>query len=446
MVSQHLNRNIVYRTCLLAFNAVATSWLLFDRQIYVPVIFTAIIFIFQVVELINFLNRTNRKIAWFFDAIRNEDSALNFPENTGNKALNELNNSLNNVNELIKNIKFDLREQEQYFQTILEHVSIGILTHNEKGNIFLANSAAKNLLGREHLTHINQISQVDRKLFAAIKELQPGDRRLASFKSKNGIIQLSLKATKFITSRENLQLITIQDIKNEMETKELESWIKLIRVLTHEIMNTVAPITSLSQTIMGYYKNLDDGQPSEKIINNTMKGLEVINERGAGLISFVETYRKLTRLPQPEKKPVQVKQLLDNTITLINLEPIDENIQIKWEVNPEDLEIAADKKQVSQVLINLLKNAVEALKNKPDGKIILKGEINSDGRAQISVTDNGPGIPDDLMDKIFVPFFTTKESGSGIGLSLSRQIMLLHGGSLKVDSTPGKMTMVSLVF
>jgi signal transduction histidine kinase len=197
---------------------------------------------------------------------------------------------------------------------------------------------------------------------------------------------------------------------------------------------------------MGYYKNLEGEVPSAKIITNTMKGLEVINERGAGLISFVETYRKLTRLPQPEKKPVEVKQLFDNTITLLNMEPIDENIRIKWEVNPENLEIAADKKQVSQVLINLLKNALEALKNRPGGTVLLKGEINSEGRAQISVTDNGPGIPDDLMDKIFVPFFTTKESGSGIGLSLSRQIMLLHGGSLKVESTPEKSTTVSLVF
>jgi nitrogen fixation/metabolism regulation signal transduction histidine kinase len=446
MVSRHLNRNIILRSLLIALNGLVIGWLLFDRQSYIPAIFLTFLFVFQIIELINFLNRTNRKIAWFFDAIRNEDSALNFPEKTGNKALDELNTSLNNVNELIKSIKFDLREQEHYFKTILESVSIGILTHNEKGNIFLANSAAKNLLDREHLTHINQINQIDRKLFAAIKELQPGDRRLASFKSKNGIIQLSLKATKFITSRENLQLITIQDIKNEMETKELESWIKLIRVLTHEIMNSVAPITSLSQTIMGYYKNLDGELPSEKIITNTMKGLEVINERGAGLISFVETYRKLTRLPQPEKKPVQVKQLFDNTTTLINKETIDENIRIKWEVNPDNLEIAADKKQVSQVLINLLKNALEALKNKPGGIILLKGVISSTGRAQISVTDNGPGIPDDLMDKIFVPFFTTKESGSGIGLSLSRQIMLLHGGSLKVESTLGEMTTVSLVF
>ena len=216
-----------------------------------------------------------------------------------------------------------------------------------------------------------------------------------------------------------------------MDTKELESWIKLIRVLTHEIMNTVAPITSLSQTILGYFKNLDGNPPSEKIVGNTIKGLEVINERGTGLIGFVETYRTLTRIPPPEKKTINLKQLLDNTITLIGIDSMDKNIHIDSEVIPTDLEISADKKQISQVLINLVKNSIEALKNSEKGKIKLKGEINEYSRVQITVFDNGPGIPDDIMDKIFVPFYTTKESGSGIGLSLSRQIMLLHGGSFK---------------
>jgi nitrogen fixation/metabolism regulation signal transduction histidine kinase len=446
MVSQSLNRNISFRVLFLAVTAIIIGWLIFDKQIYILALFIALIFIVQVFELIHFLNRTNRKIAYFFDAIRNDDSTLNFPENAGNKSLNELNASLNKVNELIKNIKFELQEQEQYFRTILEHVSIGILSFNEKGNIFLANSAAKNLLNHEHLTHINQISRIDKKLFKALKELQPGDRKLVNFNSRHGIIQLSLKSTLFKTTQEQFQLVAIQDIKNELETKELESWIKLIRVLTHEIMNTIAPITSLSQTILGYFKNPGENLPEEKIIRNTVKGLEVINERGAGLISFVETYRKLTRIPQPEKKPVPIYKLFDSTITLINIEPIDINIEIKWEVYPEDLEVAADKKQISQVLINLIKNSLEALKNNEGGTILLKGEMNENGRAQITVTDNGPGIPDDLMDKIFIPFFTTKDSGSGVGLSLSRQIMLLHGGSLKVVSVVGKSTTVSLVF
>lgn len=446
MVSKNFFLNIIFRVCFLATTALLTGWLFFDRQALFPGIFVALIFISQVLELIRFLNSTNRKIAFFFDAIRNDDSTLNFPLNTGNRSLDELNGSLNKVNELIKNIKFELREQEQYFKTILEHVSIGIITFNKTGSIFLSNTAARLLLNHEHLTHINQLSRVDKKLFSAVKELQPGDRKLVSFNGKTGAVQLSLKSTLFITTQEHFQLVTIQDIKNEMETKELESWIKLIRVLTHEIMNSVAPITSLSQTISGYFKNLKGKLPDERIIGNTIKGLEVINERGAGLISFVETYRKLTRIPPPEKKPVNVEQLFDSTITLINIEPIDKKIRISCDVLPPGLEIAADKKQISQVLINLIKNSLEALKNSEEGKIRLKGEINENGRAQITVFDNGPGIAGDLMDKIFIPFFTTKESGSGIGLSLSRQIMMLHGGSLKLVSAPGKQTQAILEF
>ncbi len=445
MVSRNLYISIIFRVCLLALTAILIAWLTFDKQIYLFAGFLLLIFVIEVIELINFLNRTNQKIAFFFDAIRNDDSTLKFPERTGNEAMNELNASINNVNDIIKNIKFELEEQEQYFKTILEHVSIGIITYNEKGNIYLSNSAARNLLHHEHLTHINQIQKVDKRLFLTLKELQPGDRKLVSFNLKSGTVQLSLKSTLFKTAQDNFQLVTIQDIKNELEIKELESWIKLIRVLTHEIMNTVAPITSLSQTILGYFKNLDGNSPSEKIIGNTIKGLEVINERGTGLIGFVDTYRKLTRLPQPEKKPVNVGQLFENISTLVKHEPVYEKVQINWDLNPPDLEVYADKKQISQVLINLVKNSIEALKTLNDGRIDIIGEINEDGRAQIVVNDNGPGIQDDLMDKIFIPFFTTKESGSGVGLSLSRQIMQLHGGSLTVKSIPGQ-TSFSIIF
>jgi len=431
---------------MLALTALLIGWLLFDKKNLMAGVFAAIIFVFLVAEIIHFLNRTNTKIAFFFDAIRNDDSTLNFPENTGNKSLDELNSSLNKVNELIKNIKFELQEQEQYFRTILEQVSIGIISFSERGNIYLSNTAARNLLGHEHLTHVDQISQIDRKLYAVIKDLRPGDRKLVSFNSKTGIVQLSLKSTLFKTAQETFQLVVIQDLKTELETQELESWIKLIRVLTHEIMNTVAPITSLSQTILEYFKGLDGQMPSEKIIGNTIKGLEIINERGTGLIGFVETYRKLTRIPQPDKKPISVAQLFENTVTLIKSEPANEHIQIIWEVKPIDLEIVADKKQVAQVLINLLKNSVEALKNQDRGKIILKGEINQNNRIFILVTDNGQGIPEDLMDKIFIPFFTTKENGSGIGLSLSRQIMQMHGGSLKLISVHGKQTQAVMEF
>jgi nitrogen fixation/metabolism regulation signal transduction histidine kinase len=446
MASKNLYLNIILRCCFLAVSAILTGWIFFDHKIPVLGIMLAIIFVFQAAELIHFLNRTNRQIAFFFDAVRNDDTTLRFPENTGNKSVNELNNSLNRVNESIKNIKLELREQEQYFKTILEHVSIGIITFNKNGNIFLSNTAARNLLNCNPLTHINQLLRVDKKLWTAIKELQSGEQKLVNFNSKTGTVQLSLKSTLFKTAQEDFQLVAIQDIKNEMETKELESWIKLIRVLTHEIMNSVAPITSLSQTILGYYNASGENLPSEKVIGNTVKGLKVINERSAGLISFVETYRKLTRIPPPDKKPVSLEQLFESTITLVNTDSASKTITISREVSPPDIEIFADKKQISQVLINLVKNSMEALKTNSEGKIMLKGEVIENGRVRVTVTDSGPGIPRDLMDKIFIPFFTTKESGSGIGLSLSRQIMLLHGGSLKMISEPGKQTVAVLEF
>ena len=437
---------ILIRILLLTGTSFILGWLIFTQRLYVQCVFIGIIFLIQIIELISYINRTNRKIAFFFDAIRNDDSTLNFPVKTGNKSLNELNTSLNRVNELIKDIKFELQEQEQYFKTIIEHVTIGILTYNEKGTIFLSNTAIRNILNHEHLTHIDQLLRIDRKLYSALKELRPGDVRLVSFYNGRDTIQLSLKSTLFKTSHENLQLVTIQDIKNELEAKELESWIKLIRVLTHEIMNTIAPITSLSQTLLGYFKNLSGNKPDDKTIGNTVKGLEVINERGLGLIGFVDSYRKLTRLPQPDKKTILLNELLDRIITLVNMESKEPKIKIRWNVTPVQLEILADNKQISQVLINLIKNATEALKNKEDGMIAIEGKLNDRGRPQISVTDNGPGIPPDQMDKIFIPFYTTKESGSGIGLSLSRQIMQMHGGSLNLVSVTGKYTSAILIF
>src|SRR5690606_11511648 len=210
MASKNFYLNIVFRTLFLAATSLAIGWLFFVSKLYVPGSVVTLIFLIQIVELISYLNRTNRKIAFFFDAVRNDDSTLHFPVNTGNKSLDELNESLNKLNELIKTIKFDLQEQEQYFKTILEHVSIGVISINQSGNIYLSNSAARNLLNREQLTHVDQLMQVDKKLFLAIKELQPGDHKLISFNSITGTVQLSMKSTSFNTADQNLQLIAIQ--------------------------------------------------------------------------------------------------------------------------------------------------------------------------------------------------------------------------------------------
>jgi len=439
-------KNSIVRLCLMAAAAFVSGWLFLGRHNFWAGSFALIVTIALIAELVHFINQANRKIAYFFDAIRNDDSTLYFPEITGNKSLNELNSSLNKMNELIKGIKFKLQEQEQYYKTILEHVSVGILTINDKGSILQANSAAKKLLNYEHLSHVSQLERVDAKLFSAVKHLEPGEHKLIGLSTLNGFLQLSLKATRFITSEENLRLVTVQDIKNELEAKELESWVKLISVLTHEIMNTIAPITSLSETLLGYFRDSEKLLLNEKETANTSKGLEVINERAKGLMNFVESYRKLTRLPLPNKKNIGAGLLIEKIITLFNSDPANRNIEITFDINPAGLEIIADEEQISQVLINLSKNSLEALNGQANGKIVFKASLGENGRPVVSVADNGPGITPDLAEKIFIPFFTTKESGSGIGLSLSRQIMQMHGGSLKVTSIPEKSTTFIMYF
>ncbi len=447
MASKNLYLNIVFRCFLIVLFSLLTGLLIFHYQYYVLGAISFLLIIGFLIGLIHYLNKTNAKIAYFFDAIRNEDSSLSFPKHSGNRVLDQLHKSLENLNNMMKKLLIEQQQQEQYFQAILEQVPIGVITFNETGMIFLSNKAAKYLLSYEHLNHIRQLERTDLQLYHTIKSIRPGDRKLVRIHKKKGDVQLSLKSILFKTAEDNLQLVTIQDIKSELEKTEQESWIKLIRVLTHEIMNTVAPITSMSEILLKSFTELEGTIISEKTINSTVKGLEMINDQGKGLISFVESYRKLTRLPDPVMKPIPVKKIFEKIVTLINTDPVVNSIiPVKTNVKPADLEIIADEKQISQVLVNLCKNSLEALSHNNNGSIELKGFINNQGRPQLIVSDNGTGIPEENLDKIFIPFFTTKESGSGVGLSLSRQIMQMHGGSLTANSVQGKRTSMIMVF
>ncbi|HYQ58721.1 MAG TPA: ATP-binding protein, partial [Draconibacterium sp.] len=410
----------------------------------------AIIILISTLNLIYFLNRINRRIFYFFDAIKNEDSTLRFPNNIDNKIINDLNQSLQKVNAQIQQIYIDNQKQEQYFQALIEHAATGMFTFNKKGFILHSNKLAKQLFEVDVLTHINQLERIDAKLFQTIKEIEPSEQHLITLHLKSGVIQLLIKSNSFISESDEMMLISVHDIKNQLDEKELESWRKLIRVMMHEIMNSITPVTSLSESLAGYfYKDGATVSPEDinvKTIETTIRGLEVIREQGKGLINFVESYRKITRLPAPEKKIFQVKNLIDHISILSSSFDNAEHVELSCNVTPPELELHADEKQISQVLINLVKNAYEANATNDNAKITINAAINNAGHPVISVTDNGPGISDELMDRIFVPFFTTKENGSGIGLSISRQIMQLHGGSLKMSSVSGKYTSAVLVF
>lgn len=438
MVSRNIYLQLVFRVILMTTTVIIATYFFFNKQ-YVVGSIGAIIMVFQTGGLIGYVNQTNRKIAYFFDAIKNEDFTLRFPEKLSVKSLEELNHSLNMLNSMIQDIHLKKQAQEQYYQEILRQADIGIFTINPKGHILYANPTVQELLNYRPLNHVKQLNQVDTELYTLFAELKPFGNTIFKLGNERGKKELSLKCTPIIIEGQQLLLVVVHDIHKELDEKETDSWVKLIRVLTHEIMNTITPITSISESILNYFKKGNKPEIpthfSEQQIKNTTKGLQVIKEQGSDLMSFVQSYRNFLNIPEPDRELVCAKALFEKVIVLLNEQKEDSSITIKTKIEPTGLEVYIDQKQLTQVLLNLGKNAKQSLEGIDDGYIHFAAGINTMNKKFIQVTDNGAGIPENLIDEIFVPFFTTKNTGTGIGLSLSKQIMRLHGGSIQVSST-----------
>lgn len=450
MISKNLYINLIVRVLIIVILSVLSGYLIAAGKSLRINFICLLAIVVMTINLVTFLNGINRKIRYFFDSIRNDDSSLSFSVEEKNITVKEIYKNMNRVNEQIKKLKIDNRNQEQYFRILIEHLAIGIITFDEKGFILNSNSSARKLLQTDVLTHIKQIERIDTRLFQTINSLRPSERRLVPLRTEKGEIQLSLKTASFRTNSDEVIILSIQDIKNELDEKEVESWMKLIRILMHEIMNSITPITSLSESLSKIYSN--EGQPvspdqlTSKTIATTLKGLNVIKDQGKGLMSFVESYRKLTRIPEPEKQLFRIADLFNRLEILYDSQVKKDKFELSFSVKEADLEIFADQNLISQVLINLIGNAHDSIENIPEGKILINAGTDHELHPEICVIDNGPGIPEENLDEIFIPFFTTRQNGSGIGLSVSRQIMKMHGGNLKVRSVPGKETIFCLSF
>lgn len=448
MVSRHIYLQLIFRILMISVAAIAVGFFFFGGH-YMLAGLALVLLIFLTAYLIHYVNQTNRKIAYFFDAIKNEDFTLRFPEKLTVKSLEELNHSLNMLNAMIQDIHLKKQAQEQYYQEILRQADIGILTVNPQGHILYANPTVQRLLNYSPLNHIKQLSKVNEELYVIFKDLKPFESRIFQLENEREKTQLALKSTAISVDGQSLLLVVVQDIHKELDEKETDSWVKLIRVLTHEIMNTITPITSISESILKYFKPNDGKtktQLNESHVQNTIKGLEVIKEQGGDLMEFVQSYRSFLSLPKPDKSLVPAKKLLERVQVLMDQENKSAPVVFDIVADPVDLELFIDEKQISQILVNLAKNALQSLNGQENGTIRIIAGSTDTGKKFIQVTDNGPGIPPDLIDEIFVPFFTTKSIGTGIGLSLSKQIMHLHGGSMKVHSVPFKETSFVLGF
>ncbi len=454
MVSRHIYWQLVFRILLISAAALGSGFFFFDRQYLLSILVFSFL-VLQTVFLIHYVNQTNRKIAYFFDAIKNEDFTLRFPEKLSVKSLEELNHSLNMLNAMVQDIHLKKQAQEQYYQEILKQADIGILTINPKGHILYANPTVEKLLNYRPLNHVKQLKQVDENLYALFEDLAPFESKTFQLTNEREKTQLALKSTAITVDRQSLLLVVVQDIHKELDEKETDSWVKLIRVLTHEIMNTITPITSISESVLKYFKKdgqlLTPGEFVEHHMKSTIKGLEVIKDQGNDLMGFVQSYRTFLNVPEPDKALIHAQELFEKVTLLLGEHGEEDSIDIEIVVDPEDLELFIDEKQITQVLLNLGKNAQQALQNgggtapeQDRGKIRFLAGIDEKGKKIVKVWDNGPGISPEHLDEIFVPFFTTKHTGTGIGLSLSKQIMRLHGGSIQVASKEN--TVFSLTF
>ena len=417
-------------------------------KIYTLVVSGSVL-ILQAIWFLFYLNKTNREINRFFSSLKVKDYSLKISSKFGKDSLNELSVVLNETMEVIRNIKVENEKQFQFLQIIVEHVSVGLISFSNNNEVVFINKAAKDLIRLRSVRNINDLKKVGDVLHKEIKELNPGNQKLLKIRINDEFLQLLIKSSVLKVNDEVLKLVSLQNVKNELEENELESWQKLIRVLTHEIMNSITPITTLTLAIK---KCLNAGNDeSQENINNdqikdAIKNTDLIEERSKGLIQFVENYRSITLINKIKTENIRLDKFLSDICNFFYEEFNSRNIKTMVRVDPANLELQADTKLLEQVIINLIKNSIESVEGKENSLIQLSSFKSIDEKIQIQISDNGKGIPEHIIDDIFIPFFTTKKAGSGIGLSLSRQIMRLHGGRILVHSEPDIETTFSLKF
>lgn len=444
---------LIIRILLLTGTIFVFVYLVNKTQLTFTTIAVLLFAVVQIMLLIRHVDKTNQLLNSFLQSIRYSDFTRTFQVESTDSSLNKLKTTLNEVIRDFQSVRAEKEESYHYLQTIIQHIGIALIAYQRDGSVELINNATKRLFQVRNLPNIQVLSSYSHELVQKLLTIKHGENALVKVRDKDDLLQLSIYGTEFKIHNRNIMLVSIKNIQHELDDKEMESWQKLIRVLTHEIMNSITPISSLSSTVNGLINDIIEraGANEQNVeiteeLQEISSALSTIQKRTEGLIQFVNTYRNLTRIPTPNFTIFQVSRLLNNIYELHRAELEALNIESTLIVEPPTLELSADEMLIEQVLINLIKNSMHALEHRTNARIQLRAFLNRRGKITIQVVDNGPGILPEVLDKIFIPFFSTKPLGSGIGLSLSRQIMRLHGGSLNAFSEPEKETIITLTF
>ena len=386
------------------------------------------IIIFCIFRLFRLYGVIVKRLMFVFNAVQNNDYSFRFTENPRYTQYAFVNQSLNRIKEVLDNAKLQIKEREQYFQLIMECANVGIVVVMENGTVAQTNSKALRIVGMERLSHIDQLRVLSEELCEAMHAVAPNEQCTVRYATEIGEQSLVLSCSAMEFGGKMLRVISVGNIHEELDRKEVESWEKLTRILTHEIMNSLAPVTSISHTLLS--ANADAA--------TMQQGLETIHTTSDRLLRFVDSFRAVTRIPAPQKAPFYLSELVAEACSLTARE----GVEVAVSIEPEDTMLYADRALMSQVVVNLLKNATEALADfEGERKISIHSTIDAEERIQIEITNNGSAIPAEVAENIFTPFFTTKADGSGIGLAVSRQIIRLHGGTIRLKhNDEGRVT------
>jgi nitrogen fixation/metabolism regulation signal transduction histidine kinase len=453
MISKNFRLILVLHTLVLIGTITVFIYLLLNTELYVTTVVSGLLIAVFIYTLARHVEKSNRDLTQFLLSIKYNDFTTTFSKQNLGRTFDELRLVFNDVLAKFHHLRTEKEEDLHYLQTVVDHIPVGLLALDPGGKVVLTNPMSKKLLGVARLRYLSELRN-NHQLSEALTTLQAGEKTVVVANRFDEKAHLSLSATRLRRRGEMIKLVTLQNISSELAEREMEAWQQLVRVLTHEIMNSVTPIASLSSTINHMLQGIGAGNRPEadsiaistETLNDMQSAAGAVEKRGEGLIHFIEAYQNLSRVHTPDFRIVPVRELFEQMRQLILSREDSGDTHVIIDVDPDGLEVTADPDLIEQVLLNLSINALQALKGQGDGTITLNGRMKKGGGVMIQIIDNGPGIQGEALDKLFVPFFTTRQDGTGIGLSLSRQIMRMHNGDITVSSKPREQTVFTLHF
>ncbi len=440
---------VLIRILLLAATVALAMYLFLISEKYFSAVLVSLLVFLQIGALYYYVENTNRKLTRFLEHIKYSDFTSGFnSDNQLGKSFRELNQAFNEVLEAFRQARSEKEEHLQYLNTVVQHVETGLIAFDQNGHVQLMNAASNRLLKIAHFRDLDDLKQLNSTLYELLVALNPGESNV--FRNAHHE-QIALNATEIVMKGKAFRLISFHNIQAELQKKELEAWQNLTKVLRHEIMNSIAPISSLTSTLKDILHDELVEHPtnepiSQETVEDIQEALSTIENRSHALARFVNAYKDFTQIPEPQFSLVLMEEVIGRVVQLMQSEFKNRGISLHYKVTTPSLKITIDVELIEMVLINLLKNALQAVEGQENGKVEVIGGLNRNIRPFITVMDNGPGIIPEAIEQIFIPFFTTKKDGSGIGLALSRQILHKHKGALTVNSRQGEQTEFTLLF